>query len=103
MIAFLVRSIGFLLFAASFIALIADGVRSLAADALVMTALGQVWFTLDAPSLNLAQAVVQRYVHPYIWDPIAITILTWPAFAVGGGLGLALMLLGTRRRRRTGA
>lgn len=101
MLAFLVRGLGVLIFAASFIALIADGIRSLASDALVLTPLGQTWFQLQPGSLNLLQAVVQRYLHPYIWDPIIVTVLLWPTFAVGGVLGILLMLAGRRRRRRT--
>lgn len=101
MLAFLVRGLGVLIFAASFIALIADGIRSLASDALVLTPLGQTWFQLMPGSLNLLQAVVQRYLHPYIWDPIIVTVLLWPTFAVGGVLGILLMLAGRRRRRRT--
>ncbi|WP_210272799.1 hypothetical protein [Chthonobacter rhizosphaerae] len=99
MIAFLIRGLGVLLFAASFIALVADGIRSLAADAVVLTPLGQTWFQLHPGSLNLLQAVVQRYLHPYIWDPILLTVLLWPTFAVGGGLGILLMVLGRKRRR----
>ena len=100
MIRFLVRTVGLLIFAASFIALIADGIQSLAADRIIVTPLGQTWFSFDRDSLNLFQAVVQRHLHPYIWDPIIQTVLLWPTFAVGGTVGLLLMVLGARRRPR---
>jgi hypothetical protein len=103
MIAFLIRTLGLLIFAASFVAMVADGVRSLAADAVVLTPLGQTWFALHPQSLGLAQAMVQRYVHPYLWDPILVTVLLWPTFAVGGVFGVVLMLIGRKRRTRTPA
>jgi hypothetical protein len=103
MIAFLVRTLGLLIFAASFVAMIADGVRSIASDALVTTPLGQTWFALHPASLNAAQGMVESYTHPYLWDPVLVTVLLWPTFAVGGVFGLVLMLLGRKRRRRTPA
>ena len=38
-------------------------------------ALGQLWYQLDRSSLNLAQAVIQRYVLAFLWDPIIVSIL----------------------------
>lgn len=100
MLSFLLRSMGLILFAAAFISLIADGIHSLAANEILLTPLGQAWFQYHRESLNLAQALVQRHLHPAVWDPVIQTVLLWPAFAVAGGLGLVLMLLGSRRRAR---
>jgi hypothetical protein len=97
MLRFLVRFAGLLVFAASFIVLVSDGVRSLAANRVLTTPLGQTWFDLDSSSLNLAQALVQRYIHPAVWDPAIQTILQWPTFLVGGVTGIALMIVGSRR------
>lgn len=97
---FLLRALGLLVFAAAFIGLISDGIRSLAANRILTTPLGQAWFSLHSDSLAFLQDVVQRYLHPYLWDPVAQTVLAWPAFAVGGVLGILLMLAGSRRRRR---
>ena len=67
-------------------------------------ALGQLWFDLDRSSLNLVQAVVQRYVHPFLWDPIIVTILLCWAFAVLMVLGLVILaLFGWRTRARARA
>ncbi len=60
--------------------------------------LGQLWALIDRPSINLAQAVVQRYIWPELWDPVIVWVLLRPAWLVFGGLGLALVL-GFRRRR----
>jgi hypothetical protein len=64
-------------------------------------ALGQLWFYLNRSSLNLTQAVIQRYVHPFVWDPIIVTILLCWAFAVLMGVGLLILAIsGWRARRR---
>ena len=65
-------------------------------------ALGQLWFDLNRSSLNLVQVVVQRYIRPFLWDPIIVTILLCWAFAVLMVLGL-LMLAIFGRRPRTAA
>ncbi|HXV23800.1 MAG TPA: hypothetical protein VED46_06045 [Alphaproteobacteria bacterium] len=66
----------------------------------VPLALGQMWFTLDPPSLNLVQAVIERYVWPHLWDPVLLTVLRWPAWAVLGLPALILLILPMGRRRR---
>jgi hypothetical protein len=32
----------------------------------------------------LIQAVVQRYLHPFLWDPIITIVLQWPAWSLLG-------------------
>ena len=64
-------------------------------------ALGQLWFALDSGSLNLTQAIVQRYLHPWLWDPAFVQLLLWPAWAIPGALAIILFLL-CRRRRAAG-
>ena len=64
-----------------------------------LTALGEVWFKLHTASLNGAQAGIQRYVAPWLWEPVITTILLWPGwlvFGVPGVLGLSLC----RQRKR---
>ncbi len=62
----------------------------------LMTSLGEQWGSLDAPSLNLIQAVTQRYVHPALWDPVLVTFLLLPAWLVLGVPGLVLFLFAQR-------
>ena len=54
---------------------------------------GELWFAIDTGSLNLAQAVVQRYVHPGLWDPVIAGLLQWPLWSILGGPGAALMMI----------
>ena len=99
MIAFLVRSLGLVIFAAAFVAFVADGVKSLAADAIVVTPFGQTWAALHPQSLAAVQTLVRSRLHAYLWDPVMTTVLIWPTFSVGGVIGILLMLAGARRRR----
>jgi hypothetical protein len=64
-----------------------------------LAALGERWYQLAPGSLNLSQAVIQRYVSPQLWDPVLVTVLLWPAALVLGGLGVVVVLVGARRRR----
>jgi hypothetical protein len=41
--------------------------------------LGELWFKLDVGSLNLVQAVVERYIWPPLWDPVIASVLQIPA------------------------
>ncbi|MGH6886107.1 MAG: hypothetical protein ACREGK_08530, partial [Geminicoccales bacterium] len=63
-----------------------------------MIAAGELWYALDRGSLNFAQAITQRYLHPALWAPILQSALTWPAWSLLGAPGVALVvaLSGTR-------
>lgn len=95
----ILRLMGYLLALAGLGFLIVDGARTIAAGEVMLTAFGQSWFNLDPASLNGAQALVQRYIHPFVWDPIIQTILQWPTFAVALGLSLLFVIIGRPRRR----
>jgi hypothetical protein len=60
-------------------------------------ALGQLWYQLNRSSLNLIQAVTQRYIHPFLWDPIIVSILLSWAFAVLMVFGVLLVVLFRKR------
>ena len=59
--------------------------------------LGALWFNLHAGSLNVVQAVVERYIWPPLWDQILFPVLQWPAALVFGVLGVVLIGLGFLR------
>ena len=71
---------------------------ALQAGAYRTIAAGELWFRLDAGSLNLSQAVIQRYVHPWLWEPAIVTLLRWPAWALLGAPGVVLVLIFSLRR-----
>jgi hypothetical protein len=64
-----------------------------------LAAAGELWYRLSPGTLNLTQAVTQRYVLPELWDPVLLTALLWPACLVLGVPGLVLLALGSLRRR----
>jgi hypothetical protein len=93
------RLIGWIFFLAGLAVLVRDVLVWINTGRWAPIALGQLWFDLDRSSLNLVQAVVQRYIHPFLWDPIIVTVLLWWAFAVFMVLGvLVLALAGTWSR-----
>lgn len=58
--------------------------------------LGQLWYSLDAASLNLTQAVIERYLLSWLWDPVLLTVLTWGAAPVFAVLAVLFLWLGRR-------
>lgn len=95
------RALGWLLLALAIAALAFEGVNWLMTGEWRIFAAGELWFTLDPVSLNLVQAVTQRYLHPALWDPVAIELLQWPAWVIFGAPAILLLVL-CRRRRRAG-
>jgi hypothetical protein len=71
---------------------------SLAEGRVHLWVLGEVLFAVAPGALNFAQAVVQRYVHPKLWDPVIQTILLWWAAPIFLVPGVVLGLLCRRRR-----
>jgi hypothetical protein len=65
-----------------------------------MIASGELWYALDPGSLNFGQAITQRYLHPALWDPVLQSVLTWPAWSLLGGPGIALVVALSGRRSR---
>ena len=82
------------------ILLVIDVTRSIADSAIVLTPLGQVWFDWSPDTLNLSQAVVQRYLHPYVWDPIIQSVLLAPGWSIFGILAVLFSMASRRRKDR---
>lgn len=59
---------------------------------------GELWFKLDPGSLNLAQAVIQRYILVALWDPVLIAVLQYPAVLVLGTPAAVFLSLAWLRR-----
>jgi len=99
------RVIGWILIIAA-LAAFAYGASGLArGEGFTMHAAGELWYRLHPDTLNMLQAGIQRNVWPYLWDPLIVTVLLWPALLVLGVPGLLLVWLfrrrnGYRRRRR---
>ena len=90
-------------------AVVALGVLVWLAGHDVTKSAGELWYVLEPGSLNLSQAIVQRYLHPVIWEVLAVPLLMrpfWEAMVlsfifllvVGNGI---IFLIPRRRRRRS--
>ena len=91
------RVIGWIVLLAGAAVLVRDGLVWIDTRHWAPIALGQLWYQLNRSSLNLFQAVVQRYIHPFLWDPIIVSLLLSWAFAVLMILGVLLLVLFRRR------
>lgn len=100
MIRFLFRLLAMICLCVAVIMAVLDGARSVAASAVVLKPLGVSWFETSPDTLNLAQAIIQRYLLPVIWDPFMIWVLNQPGFAVMAVLSLLLYIAGYKRKRR---
>ncbi len=77
-----------------------DILRYVETDGYAAIVVGELWFDLHVGSLNLAQAVIQRYLHPALWDPAIVWVLLQPAWLAFAVPGLALWILCRKRRSR---
>ncbi len=94
------RILGFVLLALGLFLLFRDFWASLEARELTFVAGGELWYRLHPGSLNLLQAGIQRNVAPEIWDPGIVAVLLAPASVILSVLGILLMVVSRRRRRR---
>jgi hypothetical protein len=106
MIRFVFRFVGLWVLAAGFVALVRDGTKSIAGNALFMTPLAEDWNNLHEASRRALEDGIARDVIPYVgswvWDPVMLTILGAPTFLVLGILGSLLILIGRKKRRLIG-
>lgn len=97
MIRFLFRFVGLWILAGAFVALVLDGVRSIASSEIVTTPLGVTWLATSPDSLTRFQSFVEARVSAGVWETLVVPVLGAPLFVVAGVLGLLLMLIGRPR------
>ena len=98
MIRFLLRALGLFGLAAAFVLVIYDGTKSIAGNRLFLTSVGDLWNLLSANSLTAFKPMVSPYANGVLWDPVAVTFLSWPAWAVLGVIAILFLLMGRPRR-----
>ena len=96
---FLFKFLSLLFLSVAIIAGVVDALQSVALDKIVLTSFGETWFEFHPGSLNLSQALIQRYVHPMIWDPGVQWVLLQPTIAVFLVLAFLFYILSYRRKR----
>ena len=100
MLSFGARVVGLVLFAIGVVALISDGISSIAADAVVMTPLSDSLSLIAPDFVDRMEASVKPLVGDAAWTEWGSAILAWPTLAVAGISGIFLMLAGARRAPR---
>ncbi|HWA20078.1 MAG TPA: hypothetical protein VG757_13895 [Devosia sp.] len=96
----LLRILGTFLIAVAVILLIIDGTRSLAANAIVMTSLGDTWTGINPQSLEQLRAfLATRFFGPLL-EAVVSGLLGMPGWAVTGVPGVLLAWAGRSRRER---
>jgi hypothetical protein len=98
MIRFLLRGIGFLSLAASFLLVIYDGTKSIAGNAFFITSVQALWDIINAASLQALRPLIEGRLGHFAWDTVFVSFLNSPSWAVLGGAGVVLILLGRKRR-----
>jgi hypothetical protein len=95
------RAIGWILVLVGAGFLAVDAVSWLHTGGIVPTPLGRIWFSIDRFSLNLMQAVIERYVAAALWQSVIGPALLYPGWAVFPALGAAVLALARLFRRRS--
>lgn len=102
MIRFIFRVLATLSLAVAVIMSVLDATRSIAADALILTPLSESWRAVSPQSYRAAETAVSEVLWPYVWDPVILTLLSAPGFAVFLALALVFYMIGRRPERRAG-
>jgi hypothetical protein len=102
MIRFVFRFTGLWILAAGFVALVRDGTKSIAANAVFITRLAEDWNNINSPSLDQLKVLVERYAGSWLWEPIAAYLLGAPTWLVLGIIGSLLILIGRKKKALIG-
>ncbi|VAW21096.1 hypothetical protein MNBD_ALPHA12-1420 [hydrothermal vent metagenome] len=97
---FLLRLAGTWMLGMALVLLIMDGTKSMAANALLITSLGDNWAMLDAASLDGFEQLIATSPVKFIWGPLVQPVLSWPGWAVLGFAGIVLAFLGRSKKDR---
>lgn len=98
MIRFLLRFIGLICLAAAFILVIYDGTKSIAGNTFFFTNARTLWELLNAGGLAKLKPLLEPYAGGLLWDPVMVSVLAAPSWALLGGFGVLLLILGRRKR-----
>jgi hypothetical protein len=102
MLRLLMRFLGLCLLATAFVALLGDVTRSVTGSRLYVTPVGEWLMALAPGKVALAQAFVERQVHPFIWDPVMVDLLRLPVWLAVGAIGYLAIRLGRKPAPRFG-
>jgi hypothetical protein len=102
MFRFIFRLMAMFALAVAVIMAVLDVTRTIATSELVLTPLGASWVSVSPGTLDAMQAFIIENAHPLVWNPVMITILDQPGFAIFGIIALLLYVVGRKPDRRIG-
>lgn len=94
---FLFRLAAFAVLVVAVLAGTVDSIQSVSASKVVLTDAATAWSSASPATMDGARFLIERYIHPTVWDTGAIWLLAQPAFAVLLGLALLLWMIGYKR------
>ncbi len=94
MFRFLSRLVGLVLVAGGFILGVIDGTRSIADSTLALTPLGGTLARQLGARFDALQPLVERNIHPLLWDPVLTTLLLVPTAAFMVVVGFVFLWAG---------
>ncbi|MGA7385459.1 MAG: hypothetical protein WBW81_12430 [Methylocella sp.] len=92
----LFRFLGLCLLATAFVTLVGDVTHSVSGARLYVTPLGETLMALAPGKLALAQAFVERQIHPFVWDPVLVDFMRLPVWLAAGVAGILATWLANR-------
>jgi hypothetical protein len=95
------RFLGVVLLAAAFAALIIDGTKSIAANAIIYTPAADTAQQIFPEKYKLLQPALE-HIHPLLWNPGMATILRLPIWIIIAIFGMLCLLLGRKPRPKIG-
>jgi len=98
MIRFVFRFAGLWILAAGFVALVRDGTKSIAGNAVFITRLSEDWNNIHGTSLESLNVLVERHAGPATWEFTSSWVLGAPTWLVLGILGSIFILLGRKKK-----
>jgi len=98
MIRFVFRFIGLWVLAAGFVALVRDGTKSIAANAVFITRLGEDWNNIHPTSQESLKVLLERHAGPWLWESAALYVLGAPSWLVLGIIGSIFILIGRKKK-----
>ncbi len=100
MIRFLFRLAGALVLVVAVILAVLDATRTVAASALVLTALSDSWASALPQSFATFQAFIKAHAGESVWSGIIAPLLGVPGFFLLGLLSFLLFAVGWKREER---
>lgn len=97
---FLLRLTGCFLLAAGVVAFVSDGSRAIAQSKIVIVSAGELLGSIAPGAMASLKDVLLSGSAPFLWDPLLISLLSWPAWLLFAVLGFAALWLGKRHQRR---